>query len=185
MIVILLAGMLAWAAEPDVEAPEPPVCSTTSLEALPRPPEKLAVAWVAPWRRHPSGRLTVVPTAELRGWLAEQNPRWTGRTLQWLGLRRRNTDPKRRFQVRILEVERDQLCRPVDGVEEGVPVADIPACKPRLLGPDRQTDGCGRALDRRTGEPGPTRYVVKLNDVDDRGYCVVPLTRYVEEVGTK
>lgn len=183
MLIVLL--WLGLALAQDAEEAPPPTCSTTELAALPEPPGRLAVAWVAPWHRRPHGSIRVVPTSELTGWLATQKPRWTGRTLQWLGLRRRNTDPRRRFQVRIFEVDASDLCRPVDGVEKDVSVSGIPACAPRRNGPDRQSDGCGHALDRRTGEPGPTRYVVKARDAREAGYCVVPLRRYVDEVGRK
>jgi len=185
--LLLVLGLQARADEDDADAAaaelEPPVCSTDQLQALPTPPERLAVVWVAPWWRRPHGHVTVIPTSELRAWLAEQSPRWTGRTLQWMGLRRRNTDPRRRYQVRILEVERDELCRPIEGVEAGVLVEGIPACRPRHLQARRKTDRCGHARDRRTDGTGPTQYVVKLRDVKERGWCVVPLRRYVDEVG--
>lgn len=173
-MIFLLAG-LAFA--------EPATCSTADLEALPVPPEKMAVAWVAPWSRRPSGWLTVVPTAELAGWLATQDPPWTGRTLQWLGMRRRPTDPKRRWQVRIYEVEREELCRPLATVDPGVTVAGLPVCPARLGGENRQTDGCGRCRDRKTDGSGPTRLALKLGEVRERGFCVVPLDRYVAQAG--
>ncbi|MFK7928497.1 MAG: hypothetical protein AB8H79_09920 [Myxococcota bacterium] len=162
---------------------EPPTCSTADLEALPKPADTMAVAWVAPWSRRPSGWLKVVPTVELSGWLAAQDPPWTGRTLQRLGLRRRGTDPKRRWQVRVYEVDRDQLCRPIATVEQDVIVAGLPACPARISGEGRKTAGCGHTLDRKTGEEGPTLFALKVGDVRDRGYCVVPLDRYIEQAG--
>lgn len=179
MILLALLLNLAWAQS------EPATCSQERLAELPEADARFAVAWVAPWRRHPHGHVSVVPTVELRSWLDAQNPRWTGRTLQWLGVRRRNSDPRRRFQVRILEVTRDELCRPMIGVEPGTDVNGVPACKPRLVGPERELDGCGRTRDRRTGEPGATRYVIDLSDARPRGYCVVPLQRYLDEVTAK
>lgn len=176
-MILALLGLLAFA--------DPPACPQDALAELPTPEDRLAVAWVAPWRRRPHGRVAVVPTVELRDWLKDQDPWWTGRTLQWLGVRRRNRDPSRRYQVRVMEVHKEDLCRPIRGMEKGTDVAGIGACGVRDLGPSRSTDGCGRTLDRRTGKPGATRYAIDLSRVSSRGYCVVPLDRYIEEVTGK
>lgn len=162
---------------------EPATCSTADLEALPVPSEKMALAWVAPWRRRPSGWLTVVPAFELSTWLGQQDPTWTGRTLQWLGKRRRNTDPKRRYQVRIFEAEPSELCRPIATVDAETIVAGVPVCPARLSRSHGQTDGCGQCTDRKTGEPTATRYGLKVAEVKQRGFCVVPLDRYIEQAG--
>lgn len=177
MIAALLLG-LALADDP---APPPPVCDPTKLEQLPAPPERLAVAWVGRWRQRPSGALRVVPTSELSGWIAAQRPAWTGRTLQRLGLRRRNTDPRRRFKVVVFDVQASDLCRPIDGVDKGTPIAGSTACAPRHAR-NRKSTGCGHTQDRKTGAPGFTQFVVRRRDAVDSGHCVVPLERYLEQV---
>lgn len=181
MIVGLLA-MAALAAEPDPELMAP-VCSVEALAALPTPPDRLAVAWVSRWNRAPRGWLEVVPAAELGAWLARQDPPWTGRTLQWLGVRKKGTDPKRRWKVTVMDVERSQLCRPVAGVEPGTDVAGVLACPGRLGKPGRDTAGCGRSIDRKTTDDAAHRYAVRRSDAQTRGYCVVPLETYIERAG--
>jgi hypothetical protein len=179
----LLIG-LALAQDPDTTAQDgaPRTCDPAAVATLPTPEGRTAVAWVAPWGRSPRGWLTVVPARELRAWVAAQDPPWTGRTLQWLGLRKRNTDPKRRWKVVILEVEAEALCRPVIDAEKGEPVAGLPGCPARLARPDRRTRGCGRSLDRRTGEDGAPLWAVRRRDAEASGYCVVPLDRYLRTV---
>lgn len=174
MIPFILALNLAFA--------EPPACPQDRLAPLEAPEDRMAVAWIGRWNTTPRGSVTVVSAMDLRDWLAAQNPRWTGRLLQWVGRRSQDTDPKGRWQVRIYEVDSTELCRPVPSVEQGVMVGGLPVCAKSKARPFRRSDGCGRALDRKTGQLGPEQFVMRVSDVKDRGYCVLPLTRYVDEV---
>jgi hypothetical protein len=176
MILALGLALLALAREPQV-------CEPPALERLAPPPDRLAVAWVGPWWRRPRGALRVVVARDLAAWVAAQDPAWTGRTLQRLGLRRRNTDPGRRYQVVVFDVPADALCRPTGHVAEGEPVAGTPACARRLSKPDRGSTGCGETIDRRTGEPGFELFVVPRRVAARDGYCAVPLDRYLRQAG--
>lgn len=180
--MLLLWLSLAWA-EPGGAQEVPPRCAAGDLDSLSTPPERLAVAWVGPWRRQPRGWLKVVPARELAGWVAEQDPAWAGRTLQRLGLRKRNKEPRRRFKVVIFDIDRADLCRPVLDVETGEPVGGVAACRARLTRPASRTTGCGHTLDRRTGEAGFTQLAIKHRTARDRGSCTVPLERYLEQGG--
>lgn len=171
---------LAWAqADAEVE----PRCAPAQLDALPSPPDRLAVAWVGRWKQRPTGWIRVVPARDLASWVAEQRPAWTGRTLQRLGLRKRNVDPKRRFKVVIFDVSREDLCRPVVEVEAEMPIQGVPPCPSRLARPDKVTTGCGHTLDHRTGGPGFTQYAIRSRTAHAKGSCTVPLERYLEQGG--
>lgn len=181
-MILLLLALLAAAQEP--EAP-PPTCSTADLATLTSPGDRLAVAWVGPWHRRPTGSVSVVAVDDLNTWIRDQDPPWRGRTLQWLGLRKRNTDPSRRFKVMIFDVDAAALCRPVTDIEKGTLIADVPACAPRHGDATRKQTGCGRTLDRRTGEPGALQFVVKAREARRSGWCAVPLHRYLQDVSGK
>lgn len=181
-MILLLLTLLAAAQEP--QAP-PPTCSTADLATLTAPDDRLAVAWVGPWHRQPGGSLKVVPVDELNTWIRAQDPPWRGRTLQWLGLRKRNTDPKRRFKVIIYDVDAAALCRPVTDIEKGALVGEVPACAPRHGDATKKQTGCGRTLDRRTGEAGAMQFVIKARVARESGWCAVPLQRYLQDVSGK
>jgi len=181
-IALSLAASALGSARAADDADFSPVCPAGDLARLPEPAERIAVAWVGRWRQRPRGALHVVPAAELAGWVASQQPPWSGRTLQRLGLRRRNKDPSRSYKVVIYEVDREALCRPVL-LEEGVDAGAVPACAPRLSKPTRARTGCGQTLDRRTGEPGLTLFVVRRRHAADQGHCAVPLDRYLRQAG--
>jgi hypothetical protein len=182
-VILVLLAAAALAADPVSDDEIAPTCSVEALAALPTPPDRLAVAWVSRRGHRPRGWLDVVPAADLGGWLAAQDPPWTGRTLQYLGLRKKGTDPRRRWKVVVMDVERSELCRPVDGVEPGTDVAGVPACAARLGRPGKHTAGCGRTLDRKTSNDALARYAVRRSEGQQRGYCVVPLERYVQGAG--
>jgi hypothetical protein len=180
-VILALALAAALAAGPG--AASEPICVEADFARLVEPPERLAVAWVGRWRREPRGALRVVPAADLARWVAEQEPAWEGRTLQRLGIRRRNTDPKRRYKVVIFDVPSTVLCRPVLDVAVGEIVAGMPSCSPRFAKPRRDRTACGATLDRRSGEPGLTALVVRRRDAIEGGHCSVPLDRYIRRAG--
>jgi hypothetical protein len=184
MIAALIFATVARASEPlDLGPPPEPLCPTMALRELSTPPERLAVAWTGRWRVAPRGYLYVVPTSELAGWVAQQQPAWTGRTLQRLGLRKRNTDPSAKYKVLIYDVEREALCRPVAEADPDEAIAGVLPCGKRLSKPTRGRTGCGMTVDRRRGEPGFTVYAIRHRDAARHGHCAVPLDRYVRQAG--
>jgi hypothetical protein len=146
---------------------EAPACDP----AFDAPPESLSVAWVSPLHRH-AGWMDVVPTAELRAWIAEEKP-GVGRLLQRLGDRKKATAPHRRFKVTVFEVRRVDLCRPVDGDPV---IADVAICE---NGPA----SCGYTVDRASGDRGFDTFRIRWRDAAVQGFCVLPADRFVAEGG--
>jgi hypothetical protein len=156
-------------------AAEPGACT----EALSPPPDALSVAWVSPLGRHVASRgyLDVVPTADLRRWVADTRP-GLGALLQHLGLRKRDRDPHRRYKVAIFDVARADLCRPVDDVEEGAVVAGVTVC-PANRSDVNASDSCGSWRDAATGAPSFPLYRVRWLDAARDGFCVLPADRFL------
>ncbi len=173
-MIALLWGALAWAGE----APD---CSQAAFDEL---SEAVSVAWVSPSGRTVGrrGRLSVVRTAELRGWLAEQERPTVGRMLQRLGLRRRERTPRRPWKVVIFDVEPQDLCRPVAGYPDPVAMAGLVTCAPRASRPRAGQTGCGHTVDRATGGEGLEQYQGQWADLARNGFCVLPAERFVETV---
>lgn len=145
------------------------------------PPEHLAVAWVSPVRQSAHGGtwLPVIPAADLRAFVRAESP-GTGRLLQALGVRKKTKDPKRRYKVTIFDLTSADLCRGIEGTEEGYVVDGVAACG-RL---DRETStysGCGYTTDRADGKRGFDLYRVQWKTAAARGFCVLPLERYLAD----
>lgn len=152
-----------------------------ACETLEPPPATLAVAWVSPVRQAVGGAswLPVVPAAELRAFVAKGSPS-QGRLLQALGLQKKDKEPRRRYKVTIFEVRADLMCRPVEGADEGFVVDGLASCGHH----DRATSGnsgCGYTTDREDGSRGFDLYRVPWRDAAARGFCVLPLERYLED----
>lgn len=145
------------------------------------PPDHLAVAWVSPVRR--SARrgtwLPVVPAADLRAFVKAQSPS-PGRLLQALGVRKRAKDPKRRYKVTIFDLTAADLCRPVEGTEEGYVVDGVGACG-RLDHATSTYSGCGYTTDQADGKRRFDLYRVQWKTAAARGFCVLPLERYLSD----
>ncbi|MCA9493463.1 MAG: hypothetical protein KC621_26210 [Myxococcales bacterium] len=152
-------------------------CDTSGLREL---PESLSVAWVSPLGRRSGGRwLWVEPTKELRELAAASGS--VGRTLQALGLRKRDTDPHRRWKVVVFDVDRTTLCRPVPDVVERTAVAGVGACDTRRSeDPDRH-QACGLRVDRATGDPTIQTLRAEWPSLASQGFCVLPMDRFVAE----
>lgn len=142
--------------------------------------DRLAVAWVSPLGAHAFGStwLEVVPAANLRGWLDEEGPR-VGRMLQGLGVRRRESDPKRPWKVTVFEVDVADLCRPLLDVEEGQMIDGMLSCPERLGRSHGGRSGCGYTVDRGTGERALDTFRIRWRDAARAGFCVLPAERFV------
>jgi len=168
MIAWLLLGALALSQEPCDPTFDTPAATTS-------------VAWVSPVRRRARGGkwLWVVRTSELRDWLTREPEAGVGRTLQWLGMRKKATDPRRRYKVTIFEARAVDLCRPVEDAEGEV--VGVDACEGGL-GRERGTfSGCGYATDLADGSRGPDLYRIRWRDAAVRGFCVLPAARFIIE----
>lgn len=148
--------------------------------ALTAPTAELSVAWVSPLRQKVGRRgwLEVVRTAELRREVASQN-RSVGRMLQLLGLRKRGTEPGRRWKVTIFDVRGADLCRPLAGYEEPATVEGVATCPGRLGRPTRTYSGCGWTTDLADGAPGLETFRIRWEDAARNGFCVLPAERFV------
>lgn len=156
-------------------ADEPAACEAPDL---PSPAEALSVAWVSPLRRRAGADrwLVVVPTADLRDFAEGEG---VGRTLQRLGLRRRPTDPRRRWKVVVFDVPAAALCRPLRDRTPGEVVADVATCDERRSAPRGRYDGCGWLEDAADGSPSAVAYRARWRDLAPEGFCVLPMERFV------
>ncbi len=144
------------------------------VEGLTRPEETLSVAWVSPLGKRARGWIRVARTSDIAS-LGDE----LGRTLQALGLRRSERDPGRRYKVVIFDVVSDDLCRPVEGVQEGQVIAGVRACTERLAKPSSSDDACGHAIDRETDRPSVEVFHARWRDLAREGFCVLPAERFV------
>lgn len=140
--------------------------------------ETISVAWITPVRERVlrgGAWLEVVPTAELQRWLGEHPQAGVGRTLQFLGHQRKEEDPAGLYKVTVFEAAADSLCRPMKSAT-ALAVGGSPVC----AGARRRT-GCGYAVDRASGERALDVFRVRWRDAAARGFCVLPLDRFVVE----
>jgi len=154
-----------------------PTCSYELTQPM---GDRVAMAWVSPAGARAPGanaNVTLFDAAELRTWIAAEGAELP-RVLQGVGLRKPFTAPKRGYKVTIFEVEREDLCRPVDE-EEGTAVAGLPACAKGTKGVAVKTNSCGNSLDLGTGEPGPAIYLAPWREAAESGFCVLPLERFL------
>ena len=142
-------------------------------EGLAPVPDTLSVAWVSKVgaQAGASRWLWVVPTSELRSYTAGAG---LGRTLQWLGDRKRDADPRGRYKVVIFDVDRAALCRPA----EGGPFGGVAACDERRTPDPDRTQGCGLAVDRATGQSSVAVFRAEWATLAANGFCVLPYERF-------
>lgn len=146
------------------------------------PPDALSVIWVSPLRAKASGNgwLQVVRTDELRAWVAAESQGSVGRMLQYLGLRRSDREPKKRYKITIFDAPSSGLCRPLDGYDDPAAIEGMVTCPAKLGKVTSTYDGCGFTTDQATGEVGLELYGARWNDVARNGFCVLPAERFVE-----
>jgi hypothetical protein len=153
------------------------VAGASECASLSEPKQTLSVAWVSRSARQvgASKWLRVVANRDLAG-LVRDEKAGVGRMLQALDLRRRESDPKRRFKVVVFEVDRGILCRPLVEQAEGTTVSGVSACPAPL---SKQGPDCGYTTDRATDKQGLDSYRVRWRDAARSGFCVIPAARYV------
>lgn len=171
MIALLLAVRLVFAAE-------------ETCPALEAPPESFQVAWVSKLsttvgRNTP---LQVIRVGDLRK-LAETYSKDPTRVLQAIGLLSKTQAMTQEWKVTVFDVKRDQLCRPVDA-PEGTTNAGMAVCPADWQRPGSGTrakswSSCGYLLDALTGQRSVDVYRVTWANASVRGFCVLPLTRFV------
>jgi hypothetical protein len=168
-----LIALLLWAGLAHAQ----PACE--SLSPLDR--DALAVAWVSPAGRQVAQRtwLTVVPAASLRAWAGREQAT-PARLLQHLGLRRRDTPPRRPWKVTILEVDAASLCRPAADLDDGTPLAGLVVCPRGDRTVPGRYDGCGYTTDLAGDGRGADVFAIPWRDAASRGFCVLPLERFLK-----
>ncbi|MEQ1569087.1 MAG: hypothetical protein ABMA64_25850 [Myxococcota bacterium] len=164
-----------WLATTSWSAEGAPECALDSLDP---PPQQLSVAWVSPLRKRARNTawLYVVPTRDLRAFAEGEGKGDPVRTLQWLGLRRSDRPPGRRYKVVIFDVASEHLCRPVVAAGE---VGGVVACDADHAGPDGRYEGCGTATDTRTGRASIAVYRAQWQALASDGFCLLPLERFL------
>lgn len=155
------------------------MASAQECAELVEPKATLAVAWVSPVRRQVLGStwLQVVPNRDLTA-LVKREKAGVGRILQAMGMRRRGSDPKRRYKVVVFEVDRGILCRPLETMAEGSTVDGVRVCAQGL---SRRGPECGYTEDRATKSRGLDAYRVRWRDAARNGFCVIPAHRYAAQ----
>lgn len=145
-------------------------------------PESFQVAWVSRLGATVGARtpLLVVRVADLRTTVEAQG-RDATKTLQALGMiRKKGKADAADWKVTVFDVQRDWLCRPVEGDSGGVSACPTdllhkaPGIRPKAW------TGCGYVLDTRTGERTVDVYRVEWRDAVAWGFCVLPLERFLK-----
>ena len=142
--------------------------------------EALSVAWISPLRKTVRGGtwLTLVPTTELRSWAQTEGGGSVGRMLQHLGMRKRGTEPRRRYKVVVFDVRAENLCRPLGDREGGIEAGGLASCVEPGTRLKEAHDGCGRLVDTQTGATTPVLRA-RWDDVVRNGFCVLPAERFL------
>lgn len=153
---------------------------TACAPVEPVDPGALSVVWIAPAARTvlPTRTLTVIPTRAVRAWIHREGADAV-RLLRGLGLRRGLKPPRRPWVVAVFEPDAGVLCRPVDDVEPDSSLGGVPVCARGSRGLDLHDDGCGYAVDFTGSRRSLDVFRVRWRDVAARGFCVLPLERFL------
>ncbi|NOY26206.1 MAG: hypothetical protein GXP62_10080 [Oligoflexia bacterium] len=150
-------------------------------------PSSLQVAWIAPLGRRvgASATLEVVRVGDLRA--AAHGITDPVRLLQMVGmLSRRPTKGQQdgAWQVVIFDVDADWLCRPIEDAPPGDLQAGVSVCAEDHSGPTKGHrkgwTGCGYSLDTGASTRGLDVYRVDWETASRRGFCLMPLQRFLE-----
>jgi len=154
-----------------------PVCD----DLAPIQRDEVSVAWVSRVGARASGRswLTVVNTADLRGWATSHHADLT-RLLQGLGRRRSDEPPRHGWKVVVFDVDADTLCRPTDTATPGSDLAGVAVCEDRGRHVSGIDHGCGHTVDRLDGGRGLDVFHVRWDDAARQGFCVLPVDRFLD-----
>ncbi len=144
---------------------------------LAAPPERLQVAWVSPEAAHVGLHQTMIVVSS-RALLAaaEERARDPAAVLAALGV----TNPSGDWKVTLFDVDRAELCRPMagEGAEAGLNRCDHARRPTRVRA--RAWTGCGYLDDALSAARTLDVYGVEWADAADQGFCVMPLTRYLQ-----
>ncbi|MCO4747127.1 MAG: hypothetical protein KC912_20185 [Proteobacteria bacterium] len=134
--------------------------------------DTLAVAWVSPVTKRVGARayVDVVPVVPLR----QADFTTVGELVHGVGQRRNKTTPNKPYKVTIFEVDPRILCRPVEGVEPGERVAEVPACESVRTRGKTDGSGCFESSDLSV-------FRIRWRDASARGFCILPATRFIDE----
>jgi len=169
---LALLATLASASEPCAQTPDPP-------------PPHLSVAWISPLGRHTRANklVDVVSTRALTTWASEHPKATPGDLLRLVDQRDKKKEPRRRYKVVIFEVASNALCRPIQEMEEGQVFAGLPACPGGSKSRGQHYPLCGYTTDRNTNHAGPEVFQARWKDLAARGFCVLPIERFLAEGG--
>ena len=152
-------------------------------------PESLQVAWISPVRDRARAReyVEVVRVRDLRAWV-RSNSSDPVRVLQMVGMLERGEVSQsvgQDYKITVFDVQREWLCRPLLSVASGEDVSDIVSCPAsEQEAADRSHragfTGCGYTLDTHASTRGLDVYRVPWSDASAWGFCVMPLTRFLE-----
>lgn len=176
--LLLLALLGTGQARPQAE---PAYRTCPEFVGLPDGAQRLSVVWISPLNRRalPRARLTVVPTRTLRTWINERDAD-VPRLLAGLGLRKPQRRIRRPWKAVIFEVDADQLCRPTEGLAPTERASDgALTCPHGARGIRARHDHCGRLVDLVSAKPSLPAYHTRWRDASTRGFCVLPLERFV------
>lgn len=149
---------------------------------LPDAPASQSVVWLSPLRKTVGAnqRVRVVPVRALREF-AKKERLDPARALQLLGLRKSHKPPKGPWKVTVFDASSGALCRPI-APDIGQPsLAGAAVCEHGVR-PSQSETGCGRTRDRRTGKDGLELFHARWRDLAPRGFCVLPLERFLSEL---
>lgn len=154
----------------------------TCGDDLPDAPASQSVVWISPLRKTVGAnrRVKVVPVSALRAF-AKKERLEPARALQLLGLRRSHKPPKRAWKVTVFEASSGGLCRPIERDLGTGSLAGAAVCEHNVRASQKET-GCGRTRDRRSGKPGLELFHARWRDLAPRGFCVLPLDRFLAEL---
>jgi hypothetical protein len=144
-------------------------------------PSNTSVVWVSRNGKRAGNNqyLWVTPTSEVTRWIGSQNRATVGGLLRHLGLRRRMSEPRRRYKVVVFDADHASLCRPIQGEAPGAIVGGLPVCEPAQARDNGPNNGCGWA-DARDGD-GASLVRATWGDLSANGFCVLPATRFLDE----
>jgi hypothetical protein len=172
-MILLLAGLLAGA---------------HACDSLSEVPDSFQVAWVSPLRQRVGSKemIEVVRFSDLREWSDAAEPD-AKRLLQHLGMvrgkARRKFDPTD-YKITIFDVRSEVLCRPIDGgtgEKDGLSVCIQKKHRAASTTSRHGDTGCGYTMDTASKTRGMDVYRVAWRDASAYGFCVLPLSRFLEE----
>ena len=130
--------------------------------------------------------LEVVRVSDLRQFLRDKQADPL-RMLQGLGMATRDTPPTSAadWRVTLFDVKAEWMCRPIEGGTPGEEAGAVSVCDAEDQGAlDKQHadgfTGCGYTLDTGAATRGLDVYRVSWEVASSQGFCVWPLSRFMD-----